>query len=75
MCNGNTKRRRKEGWKEGKKEGGRERERKGEWARGKEEKTVEIFEIITAERNVSKINDRHQTTDPGKSESTKQDKS
>ena len=37
---------------------------------GKEE---EIFEIIVSE-NVSQINARYQTTDPGSSENTKQDK-
>ena len=37
---------------------------------GKEE---EIFEIIMSE-NFSQINARHQTTDPGISENTKQDK-
>ena len=37
---------------------------------GKEE---EIFETIVSE-NVSQINARYQTTDPGSSENTKQDK-
>ena len=39
------------------------------WAGEKKEQTVEIFEVIMAERDVSKIKDRHQTTDLGSSES------
>ena len=39
----------------------------------KEKRTDEIFEAIMAE-NLPQINDRHQTTDPGRSKNTEQDK-